>query len=277
MQNASTGALPSTAPSQTRVSTRSAHDFKINFISDLGSFSRRVRSSMTVNELYRLAFQGGKGRHARFELHSNNVFTPPSENLLSSTNIQNNSDVHIIVPAAAGSSSSVGDLLSGRGASQYEDLCLVKVYNTFTSMQFSFWVPKNTTVTMAFILFRYWRFQLKRFASSFIYLRKVWMDMNDVGDGNYRGQPQDHWEPLSRFLTSRFAKGTLANEDILGTKVESANTQGDDDVEMNDAPEGNPLVLRVYIGGEPTRHEDETPGKSLSRVCHISAKLLFSD
>jgi hypothetical protein len=249
--------LHSERSTRTRASTRASlasQEINIRFLGDLGSFSRQVSSSITVNDLYRLAFQGVKGRYTRFELHSKNELAPPSERLLSSTNIQNNSDVHIIVPA-----STAGNPHTAGGGSQYEDLCLVKVYKSHDMMLFSFWVPRNTSATMASIIFRYWRFLAAETYTSWIQSRKVWLGMKDVGDGKYRGQPQDHWASLFRFFTPEFAQGTLAKEDLFGSR-----SAQDEDVHMDDLL-ANPTVLKVYISGEPAK-EDKKSGKTLSRV-----------
>jgi hypothetical protein len=258
LQIASTRQLPHSSESQARVTTRSANEFRVTFVSDLGSFNRRVRTAMTVNELYQVAFQGAKGRHPRFELYSKNVFAPPSERLLSSTNIQNNSEVHIIVPATT-----AGGSRGGNDGVQYEDLCLVKVYRVYEKMMFSFWTPRNSTATLATVLFRYWRYLLKEDKSALVLAKTVWTGLVDAGDKNYRGNPRNHWEALSYYMNPLFANGSLAIEDIFGNRDESSGS--DEDVEMSNASMQNPLVLKLQVSGRAAKNKKSS--KNLSRVC----------
>lgn len=257
LQAASTRQLPPSRESQARVATRSANEFQVTFVSGLGSFNRRVRSAMTVNELYQVAFQGAKGRYPRFEVYSKDEFAPPSERFLSSTNIQSNSEVHIIVPATTAGSSRCGN-----GGVQYEDLCLVKVYRVHAKMLFSFWTPTNSTATLATVLFRYWRYVLKQDRHASVVSRTLWTGLMDAGDKNYRGSIRDHWENLSYYMSPFFANGSLAIEDIFGNRDESSGSN--EDVEMSNVSMQNPLVLRLQVSGGAAKKKKSS--KNLSRV-----------
>src|SRR5881394_1656351 len=50
--------------------TRSSERFlNLELFSRLGSFERRVPASLSIKDLYQIAFRGLEGRHAQFELH----------------------------------------------------------------------------------------------------------------------------------------------------------------------------------------------------------------
>ena len=164
IQPAAETSTPSLRSGFTRSSSSSSQDehLTVRFFSRLGSFSRRIPKTLSVNDLYRLAFQGTKGRNARFELHCKTVFLAPSESPVSATNVRNGEIIHINVEDPTQASSSANSSGLGKeNATQFEELCLIKVYESTGHVYFSYWTPKNTTKTLASVVFRYWRHLLK--------------------------------------------------------------------------------------------------------------------
>ncbi|KAF4633485.1 hypothetical protein G7Y89_g4628 [Cudoniella acicularis] len=221
----------------------------IRFFSRLGSFTREVPKSLTVTTLYRIAFQGIKGRHTVFELNSENVFLAPSAQPISSTNLHDNSIVHINARELDSLTAS-----ADQGTSSPE-VCLVKVYENFAHVLFSYWTPKNTTKTLASVVFRYWRYRFNQTPRQVPRDFVIWTELRDQGDTHIVGSTPCHWEPLSTYLKPSSAMGKLKDE-----KVYDPVTPDNEDVDMN-GPQ--PLVLKILLGGEGKK---KRPGNNLSRL-----------
>jgi len=130
---------PSLRSGFTRPSSSQDDFMSIRFFSRLGSFSRRIPKTLSVNDLYRLAFQGTKGRNAKFELHCKTVFLAPSEHPVSATNVRNGEVIHIHVEETASASASTdGHGLGSTSDTGFEELCLIKVYVTPNQVLFSY-------------------------------------------------------------------------------------------------------------------------------------------
>jgi hypothetical protein len=70
--------------------------------------------------------------------------------------------IHINVQESTLASSSANSSGLGKeNATQFEELCLIKIYEGTGQVHFSYWTPKNTTKTLASVVFRYWRHFLK--------------------------------------------------------------------------------------------------------------------
>jgi hypothetical protein len=153
-------------------------------------------------------------------------------------------------------------------ASEYEDLCLVKVYDNINSPGlFSFWVPVTTGANISTVVCLYWKFLLQKDPSVRIKSKTVWVALKDLGEGKYSGHATKYSDPLSLFFAPEYAEGTLEKEDVFGNRDESAGinqstlVQGLDD---NIQGQGG-LVLRLYVGDKPASKN--------SRVCYSHSLL----
>ena len=264
---------PPTGPPKRRWMTRSSNAFlNLELYSRLGSFVRRVPASLSVKDLYKIAFRGLEGRYSQFDLHLGNVHLVPSGNQIATTNIKNGCRVHINIHETDPSNPS--SIMNQPSTNiEYEEMCLIKVYWDYDNVLFSYWVHKNANKTLASIIFRYWRHML----GSRHYAPKrdiqVWTDMRYWGDKSCRGFAQNHWEELSKFLTPQHAKGSLAKESVYSKQ----DNQGDDDLytgEVDDLIDPSafgtgrkPLVLKVLLREPRKKGNGE---KNLSRVKRAS-------
>jgi hypothetical protein len=201
-----------------------------------------------------------KGRHTQFELHFKSALLEPSESSLDSANIRHNSVIHIDVPETR-SAKPVAETVDA----EFEELSLIKVYKHYDQMLFSYWIPRRTTNTFASVVFKYWRHLFKSDSRQYISDLIPWTNITDQGDGHRRGTCQDHWNKLSEFLNPRYATGKLKNEKMHDVEaLELPEDDSDEDVEMEDQQVAPLLVLKVLMGGKPSRSNKS--GKNLSRV-----------
>lgn len=249
--------------SRTRLSPGSKQMMTVRFFSRLGSFSRLVPRTLPINTLYRLAFRGMKGRHAKFGLHFKNTLLESSQSTLASANIRNNNIIHVDVPEARSTDASP----PAAANADLEELCLIKVYRQRNQMVFSYWIPRRTTNTFASVIFKYWRHLFGTDYQQYIHDLFPWTGMADQGDGHLSGTPHDHWDKLSGFLNRRHATGQLKNEKLCGS--DSPDTSDVDDIYgVEDQGVASPLVLKISLGGQPK--STNKSGKNLSRVSEKS-------
>ena len=233
----------------------------IRFYSRLGGFNRRVPRTLPINTLYRLAFRGMKGRHSKFELHFKNALLEPSETALASAGNRDNNILHIDVPETRSADTSQPEAAN---PDDLEELCLIKVYRYRDQMAFSYWVPRRTNVSFASTIFKYWRHLFKSNPQQYISDLVPWTGIIDHGDGQMRGNPQEHWARLSGFLNRYHATGQLKNETLCGS--DAIESSDDEDLYgIEDRRVATPLVLKIWLTGPPM--STNKSGKNLSRVC----------
>jgi hypothetical protein len=248
----------------------------LELFSRLGSFERRVPASLSVKDLYEIAFRGLEGRYFQFDLHFGNLHLVPSDNQIASTNLTNGSRVHInIHETNLSNPSSTANQASAN--TEFEEMCLIKAYWDHDSVLFSYWVPKKVNKTLASIIFRYWRYTFKLNPYAAKRDIQVWTDMRYWGDETCRGYPQDHWEELSMFLTSSHAAGTLTEESVYSKQDKEDDDDlysgGDDAIGASAfGPGRKPLVLKVLLREQKKKGSGV---KNLSRVMRVPSSLGF--
>ncbi|OCL07298.1 hypothetical protein AOQ84DRAFT_342003 [Glonium stellatum] len=235
-----------------------AQGYKVDFLGPLGSFNRLVVPSLTLEDLYLVAFRGMKGRHIKFELHSKNTFLEPSGDMtIASTNIRNGSVLHITVQGGPTTTDSASTGITADSNAEFEDLCLVKIYHGYNNVVTSYWVPATTTKTLTSVVFRYWTEMFKHGSpvpQDFV----LWTNLVDEGDSRFVGQTQDHWEPLSKFLNPWNATGKLREELAYDKKNHTAEDDSDDSDMDHDVDQGQPLVLKINLGYGPAKPDTKT-------------------
>ncbi|KAJ4353723.1 uncharacterized protein N0V89_005453 [Didymosphaeria variabile] len=222
------------------------------FQSPLGSIDATIPASITVGDLYQKAFRATKGRYSSFSLQHNNTILIPSEELASLYLTE--ASIIVVTPMEPVSRT------AAPSNSDAEELCLVKVYmNDHKKVMFSYWEPRTNLKTLASVIFRYYRHRVtiyRRIAVSCPLT--VWTDMRHLGDGQFQGSPEDHWQNLSRFFNAKHATGRLVDEALY---------EEDDDVPDRIAVDRAgavpvPLVLKLRL----SRTSSRTKRKPLSRM-----------
>jgi hypothetical protein len=179
----------------------------VAFKSPLDKKTMSLPLSITMNDLYRVAFRISQGRYPNFELHQRNASLLPNDER-ASLYLSKNHDVFITPLDSAAASSS----------NEVEELCLVKVYcdtHSSTIPVTSYWEPRATTKSLASALFRYYRKKFQSYAWTQINAPLVvWTEMKNVGDSKIRGQPRKHWESIASFFNPKQATGVLKSEPV---------------------------------------------------------------
>ena len=149
-------------------------DLEVTFESRLGSFKRKISPNLTLKQLYMLAFRGLKARAMVFQLTTERygVITPTPEAVVSSRNIHDGE--HITIRIAEDEPTGV----TTTGTSRSHDQVLIKLYESTDDMLFGYWVKRDTTQTMASVLWKYWRylFASRRHVST--REKQVWANMS---------------------------------------------------------------------------------------------------
>lgn len=219
-------------------------EIEVTFNSRLGSFSRKISPNLTLKELYLLAFRGLKGRTMVFQLPTERFgqLTPTMEAVVTSRNIENGDLINIQIAEDKPATTTT------MGASHSHDQVLVKVYKNAEDMLFAYWVKRDTTKTMAFVLWKYQRymFSSKGFISPT--RKQVWASMSNSGDGLMRGNPTNNNEMLATYLNRKYCFGHLGEE-----KVYQENERG-----HPLSSRGQPLVLKVLINPPRKSHSENS-------------------
>lgn len=204
---------------------------------------------LTVQELHELAFRRTKGRYPKFELRHDNTLLPSSQAPISHY-IHCGPDV-FITPLEAATATTVNSIT--------EDLCLVKIYTSYEQPDYAYWELKNTTKTLASVVFSYYAWKITKQPLSSVGMPfTIWRNLHDIGDKHLCGTIEPHWQSLSKLLNPQFTTGHLNEESMVDTKsVEEERLR-------KVWIEGQPLVLKVQLG-EPAIPDDDNR-KTLSRL-----------
>ena len=220
--------------------------FDITFDSREGSFTRTVSPHLSLEDLYKIAFRGLRGRHSVFQLSTERYgpLKPVSTSSVISARIVSGTHISIQIAEIEGADGS-GDTRRIQDVRR-NNACLVKVFAGRNDMEFAFWTSRNSTSqTMETILWKYWRDKLScGHYSADIRVKAVWTDLEENGDGHSTGWPRDTTDRLATYLNPNHCFGNLVREKVYRD---------------NDAApfSRDPLVLKVKI-------HDYTHGKRKS-------------
>jgi hypothetical protein len=177
------------------------------FKSPLEKKTKSLPQSITMNDLYQVAFRITQGRYPNFELHQRNALLYPNDER-ASLYLSNNHDIFITPLDSAAVSSS----------NEVEEMCLVKIYCDTNSSAIpitSYWEPRTTTKSLASALFRFYRKAFQTYAWTQIDdPLVVWTVMRYFGDSKVRGRPRNHWESIASFFNRQNATGVLNSEPV---------------------------------------------------------------
>ena len=257
-----TDIIPATNTAQRRTFARkTTRVIRVNFVSPLARFTRTVPLATPKATLYQLAFQGLRGEYSSFSLdHGGTVIQPDSEPL-STLGPTDGFRITVQLPDRAHAQTASGD---------GSDVCLVKVYRSYTSASFSYWVRTDTESTIGSVLFKMWRHiqeNSSHLASDGWSDQAVWHSLKYVGDGNTRGTRLHHWDSLSGLLRTDYATGILGPEPVY-TKFSDDNPDDDGNNAVEDTPSDSqskrPMVLKLYVCTPSRKKKDRTHSSRLS-------------
>ncbi|KAF2158863.1 hypothetical protein M409DRAFT_61284 [Zasmidium cellare ATCC 36951] len=235
------------------VATDGSPSMTLTFSSRVGQFQRKVRSSLTMLQLYQLVFRGLKARHLVFELAKGSTTLRPSNSSLATKGLRNGdgilarlADDDSLAVAGSGASS----------ASTSEEHALVKVYD-FGRVLCSYWIPRTTTKKMNSILWKFWRAYFHKYFALPHEEKVIWSDLNLTGDGFMTGSlcQDPNQQQLSRYLTPLHCFGKLVDEKVYLEEGEELGQLGQP---------GQPLVFKVMIQNWRPNTDRDTP--RLSRL-----------
>lgn len=236
----------------------SLNSLKLMFNSRLGQFERYVDPQATVSSLYKTVFSGLKARFTAFQLAKDDHVLSNSGGLsLHAAGLKNGDQITIrladdedIVVSGSGTSTSRA---SG-------EMCLVKVYDRGVRdhAMFSFWVRRDTSMTLNSVLFKFWRFKFSSGGISGARERQIWTDMSSSGDGFCHGSPQNSNDRLALYLNRSHCSGRLEAEPLFATDETEQDLGA---VRSTDAP----LVLKVSVSDVWSKKRGRSYG-SLSRL-----------
>lgn len=186
-------------------------EFKVTFDSRVGTFCRKIWPTTTIEDLYKLAFRGLKGRFSAFQLSTDRwgPLAPSSGLDARSHGIRNGS--HITIRLADDTPS---NMAGPSGASTRNGRALIKVYCCEEDAPlFSYWVNKGTDQSLSSVVWKYWRFRLQQDLHADLEEVALWKNLRQGGgDGRYHGQFCERQAQLSPLLTPPNCHGHLGEE-----------------------------------------------------------------
>jgi hypothetical protein len=236
-------------PDQQPAKRARSDDLEVTFESRLGSFKRKISPNLTLKQLYILAFRALKGRSMVFQLTTERfgVLTPTPDAVVSSRNIRDGE--HIAIRIAEDTPT----VMDTAGTSRSHDQVLIKLYEDTEDMLFGYWVKRDTTQTMASVLWKYWRYMFSSRRHVSTKEKQVWVSMSHSGDGLMRGNPTENTEMLATYFTRAHCFGHLGEE-----KVYREDERG-----HLFSTGSQPLVLKLLINPP---HQPHTEHARLTRL-----------
>lgn len=211
----------------------------VTFDSRVGSFTRTIARTTSSRDLYRLAYRGLHAKFEAFQLSVVGMGTLSTSMDITVSSLGLNDSDHITVRIPEDSDT----LRVGAGGSYNEnsEMCLVKVFGSNLKQLFGFWVPRDTTDSLATLIWKYWRHRIRAKGHTKPRMIEMSTDITETGDGWVRTHVRDATEKLAVYLTQEHCTGQLEPEyaftgstSILGSqsshkvlKVKVGETLGD--------------------------------------------------
>lgn len=212
----------------------------VNFSSPPMHFNRSIPRDIPVSSLYKLAFQGMRGRYSEFDLRFNGSIIGISGNSGLPRGVANGSTIDINIHKTSSYSATMGTA----DQSEFEEISLVKVYWQPNNALFAYWIPRSSTNSLASIVFRHWRYRAESSRLSDALDLVVWTDMENMGDGERAGRPRNHWKSIAKYLTPTHAAGNLGEETVFSREVGFKGLETVPSLESSQQP----LVFKVELG-----------------------------
>jgi ubiquitin-protein ligase/uncharacterized protein YegL len=214
----------------------------VTFDSRIGSFTRTITRSTSSRDLYMLAYRGLKAKFEAFQLsvHKFGTLSTHTNATVSSMGLKDFDHITIRIPEDTDFLRVRSHGAPGTEQDENPEMCLVKVFQTSNTKEqlFAFWVPRDTTDSLASLIWKYWRYRLPTGGHCAPEMRSVQTDVTEAGDGwVYRNTPEKT-ERLASYFTSSRCTGQLEPEAVFSG---NENALG---------PHSSHKVLKVMIGPE---------------------------
>lgn len=215
----------------------------VTFDSRVGSFTRTVSRTTSSRDLYRLAYRGLHAKFEAFQLSVLGMGTLSTSMDITVSSIGLNDSDHITVRIPEDSDT----LRVGAGGSYNEtsEMCLVKVFRSNREQLFGFWVPRDTTDSLATLIWKYWRHRLRTEHRTEPRMQEIRTNMAENGDGWVKYELRDATEKLAEYLTQGHCTGQLDPENAATGSTSIRGSQA------------SHKVLKVMIGesrGDAWKH-----------------------
>lgn len=185
----------------------------VTFDSRVGSFTRTIARTTSSRDLYRLAYRGLHAKFEAFQLSVLGMGTLSTSMEIAVSSIGLNDSDHITVKIPEDSDT----LRVGAGGSYNgtSEMCLVKVFRSNLEQLFGFWVPRDTTDSLATLIWKYWRHRLRTKGHTEPRMKEIHTNMTETGDGWFHSQIRDATEKLAVYLTQGHCTGQLEPENAF--------------------------------------------------------------
>jgi hypothetical protein len=257
--------LPS-SPKRTRMSSRLSQTM-IDFIAPTVRFTRAIPGSATLMDLHKIAFRGMRGLYTSFSLHMGGVHLPCTEENIGQKGVVGNQTITI-------SPNYVSDGDASRVSTAKEQMCLIRVYTDGRRAEetFNYWIPLNSQVTFASVLFRHWRFCIQnRGQGACEYDHSPWTDLRDGGDGTAIGSRNEPWFSLSGSIRG-LSRGIVREHEALYPRLRELGSrsrisgQAASDPGQYDRCRVLKVELLGYESADDRKRRDRRRAKILTRM-----------
>lgn len=191
----------------------------VTFDSRVGSFMRTIARTTTSRDLYRLVYRGLKAKFEAFQLslHGFGTLTPNTHVTVSSMGLKDSDHITIQIPEDTDPLriASRGSARTMQGVTP--EMCLVKVFTHFPHEKetFAFWVPRDTTDSLASVTWKYWRHRSLTERHLELGPAQVHTNVREFGDGWILPERRNSTGKLAAFLTPDRCTGRLEAEDLF--------------------------------------------------------------
>lgn len=183
--------------------TNAAQTINVTFSGASATFVRTLPITLSMKDLYKVAFRGLRGRHTNFSLsHDGSQILPEADTTIEACGIPDNATVQMLVFAET------------QNDQAFADTCLVKVFSLSGDMLFGFWTPKVNAHTVRYLLVKYHRFLVQRHTPGTAESDDIWINMSRGGDAWVHGTPLALSTTLSDLFRKSHARGSLLAETL---------------------------------------------------------------
>lgn len=219
----------------------------VTFRSRVGSFPRIIPLSTSLMDIYKVAFRALAAQFDIFQLIKNDNVIEPSDSLTvaSSGRFRDGDDIHIRIPEETRAFRTVSSTGQSTARQTSPDMYLVKIYTSRQTEEFAFWVRDDVKMSLATVVWKFWRFKCQREMISIHDVREqqCWTGLYDKGDGQLGGFPQKTSEMLATYLTRHHCKGQLGPEELCASRDMSAT----DNVASTSGVNNSGNVLKLFV------------------------------
>lgn len=186
----------------------------LTFDSRVGSFTRTIARTKSSRDLYRLAYRGLQAKFEAFQLSvpGRGALSASTDITVSSLGLKDSDHIMLRIPEDM-------DTLRVGARDHYvtdqngiPEMCLVKAFENNHEQLFGFWVPSDTTDSLATLIWKYWRHRLRTEDQVKPKMREIRMNITEAGDDWVNFRVRNESEKLAMYLTREHCTGQLEPE-----------------------------------------------------------------